>query len=321
MIDDRAEILALALRAEEDGDLATAITVLEGLVRASPDDARSRTWLGRLYGDRQQFAAAIEMLETAIKLDATRARPYAALAEVLLELGRFGEGERSIRQSISIEPTTSSLVLLGYALGAQSKSLEAEDAFRRALAVDPQNEEAMFNLALELRNRAPDEALALFEAAIRLDPLYSDAHREYGFQLAITGDFARAEGALRTSLEIKEADALSHVYLANTLASTRRFSEAESELTRASILSPLSALSQWGLGKLYEATGRPMEAEHHLRLATQVEPADAEAAFQLGRFLVSVGRPEEARKWLDQTLRLHPTHEQAVELLRSLENR
>jgi Tfp pilus assembly protein PilF len=317
-MDDREELLASALRAEEEGDLVRTTSLLEEIVRHYPDDVRTGTWLGKIYADREQYAAAAEVLQHALAIDDTRARTHAVLAEAFLALGRNRDGEMAARRSVELAPTSASLVVLGYALSAQCRSDDAIQAFRRALEIEADNEEAMYNLALELRRTDPEEALALLKAAVRIDPLYAAGYREYGFLLAEANDLNGAEDALRNAIALADDDSLSHVYLANVLASGGRTSEAEAELRRACQLAPLSALAHWGLAKLYEAEGRYAEAEALFRIAVTVEPSEPEALYQFARFLAGTGRPEEGKEWLDRALAQDPSHVRAVQLKRRL---
>lgn len=316
MDESRAALLSRAVRADNEGDLVAAIALIEEAIRLSPEDARSRTWLGGLYARREQFAAALAMLETSIAIDPMHARSHAALAEVLCDLGRWKEAERAARESIALKLSPPSLVILGCALSAQGRSDEAEQVFRRALELEPENEEAIYNLALETQHRDPAATLALLRSAIRIDPRYSDAHRELGFQLAKCLDFTHAEEEILESIDLNPSDALAYVYLANVLASTDRVDRAESMLRRASELSPLLALPLWGLGKLRELKGRNDEALSLFQEAVAVEPHNAEALFQFARFLLDQGHRTEGLDFLEEALRHTPQHEEALRLRR-----
>ena len=91
---------------------------------------------------------------------------------------------------------------LGAAHAALGQMDEAEDAFRRALALDAGNSQSHYNLAalLNLRKR-PDEAIESYRRAVELAPQFAEAHFNLGNMLRDAGRLAEAEqcyaGALR----------------------------------------------------------------------------------------------------------------------------
>lgn len=310
---DHADLLAQAIEAVRGQDLATAIELLNTIVQTYPDDVTARSWLGSLYAQREQYAAALETLQTAIALDPRRARSHAALAQVFVALRRYPEAEAAALRSLELSPSSATCVVLGAAQSALGKNVDARRSFRRALTLDPKNEEAMLNLALEVEETAPRSALKLLEAAIAIDPQYGEAYREYGWQLALTGNTGRAEEMLRKAIATDPSDSLGHVYLGNIFASTGRSAEAESMFQRARELAPVDALPTWTLANLYESQGRPDDAGALYRHAVDLAPRDAEPAFQLARFLISSGSLTEGVRWLDRALKLDPGHAMALE--------
>src|ERR1700690_2070592 len=83
------------------------------------------------------------------------------------------------------------------------KTLEAEEAYRRAIRLDADYEEAYYNLGVLLREDRPSEAEALFRKALDLDPDYAVAHRELGWALNKRGTHDdETEGHLRKAIEL-----------------------------------------------------------------------------------------------------------------------
>ena len=318
MPNERSDRLDDAEHAEAAGDIPRAIALLEELVRSSPNDARSRTWLAKLYGDREQFAAAFDMIERAIALEPKRGRGYAVLGELLLTQRRYEEATAAFHQALKFAKTSPTLVMLGVALGELGLSAAAQEAFEGALVVDSENVEAMYNLAIETRTTSPKRATELLESAVRIDPLYSEAYRELGIIYSVSGEYTRAEHALRTSLALDGSDPTTYVYLGNLMASAQNLPAAEAAFMEASELSPLYSPAQWGLAQVYEHEGRYAEAAALFRRAVELDSANPEPMFQLGRFLVGRGQLAEAKKWTERALAISPTHEEALALRRSL---
>jgi tetratricopeptide (TPR) repeat protein len=84
---------------------------------------------------------------------------------------------------------------------------DAERYCRQALALDPNYDEAYFNLGSSLLGQArADEALDAYLAACRIDPDYVEAHREAGAILLDESKYAEAEMHLRKALELSPND-------------------------------------------------------------------------------------------------------------------
>ena len=59
----------------------------------------------------------------------------------------------------------------------------AEHSLRSALSLNPNDDEALYNLGVLVRHRDPEEAIQLFSRAIEEDPRYAAAYRELGATL------------------------------------------------------------------------------------------------------------------------------------------
>jgi tetratricopeptide (TPR) repeat protein len=208
-------------------------------------------------------------------------------------------------------------VLLGDIQASLLKDSAAEESFRQALAIEPDNEEAMFNLAVRLRSSGTDDSVSLLEHATRVDPLYAAAHRELGFERLKRRELARAEHQLRTALALEPDDVWTHLYLGNVFWLSGRLTEAEDQLVRATELAPFWAAPNWLVGMFYAATGQTDRADRAFRLAASVEQRDAEAAYQLARYLLDTGFIAEGKQWLTRALELDPDHRRARALSES----
>jgi Flp pilus assembly protein TadD len=92
--------------------------------------------------------------------------------------GRFQEAEEEFRASLRLDPSDPGIwSVLGLALAQQGRTAEGLQACRTALAIRPLPA-AHFRMGWILaQQRATQEARAHFEAALALDPHFSDARR------------------------------------------------------------------------------------------------------------------------------------------------
>ena len=154
------------------------------------------------------------------------------------------------------------LTQLGAVYVALANGGAARTAFEDAIRIDPNYEEALYNLAVLEEKANPPRSIELLERATEIDPDYGTAHQVLGRLYQRANDLARAEYRFRRSLEIDPADYWSNLYLANLLG----------------------------------VRGKNEEAEQVYRFATSLHPEIAGGLETFADFLESIGKDEEATK-------------------------
>ena len=126
-----------------------------------------------------------------------RSRAYAHY----LEGCRFDENEQTYEQAeqayqkaLSLDPTLSNaLTNLGNLEYRRDQLDTAEQYYRRALECDPEQPEALYNLGfLHFERDEVDEAIVSFRAALDSDPSFADAHFNLAMALDEAGERAAA---------------------------------------------------------------------------------------------------------------------------------
>ncbi len=115
-----------------------------------------------------------------------------------------GRAEEAYRKAIALDPhLATALTNLGNLRLTADHPDEAEALYRRAMAADPNLAEAPYNLAYLLVERGEREAaVALFEQAIALRPEFAEAHYNLAMALTELGDPARARPHWRRYLDL-----------------------------------------------------------------------------------------------------------------------
>lgn len=140
-----------------------------------------------------------------------------------------------------------------------------------------------------------DEALASFDAAIKLNPRYVEAHLNRSIVLSDLGRAAEAEEALGKAHELGRVDATGFpVIIANRLANMHA-----------------------DLGRAYREAGAAEKAIAQFRDALTMRPAFADLRLDLARTLIEVGSLTDAVSELETILRNQPDWLEAM-LLRGL---
>jgi Flp pilus assembly protein TadD len=186
------------------------------------------------------------------------------------------------------------------------------------LRIDPNYEEAYYNLAVTLRDDQNTNALQLFEKAVELDPGYALAHRELGWSLRKLDRYRKAEYHIRRAVELDDSDGWAHIYLGNLPWGKGDLLAAERAFLKATEVWPEDCVPYWCLAIFYEYTGRPSEADFFYESALQLNPDDPQANMRFGLYLKEIGDTAKAKLYLERTLALEPENERARSALADL---
>jgi len=204
--------LAYLRRPRSEQSLDAAEKLFRRALTEQPGFARAQAGLCQTYVERYalervpaRVAAAEEACAGARALDSDAQEVHEAVGRLRLATGDAVEAEAAFRQALALVPRSpDALTGLAQALAAGGKTKEAERAFQDAIAAQPSyaaahNAYGNFLFAL---GRAQD-AVASYERTTVLTPDNPDAFNNLGIAYMLTGDFERASRALAQSLAIE----------------------------------------------------------------------------------------------------------------------
>ena len=198
------------------------------------------------------------------------------------------------------------LINLGVLYAGQQRRADAEAAYHRALAIEPDNVTALTNLGVLLAEMdQPVDAEAFHRHALDIDPGHAAAHTNLGLLLLAQHRVAEATACQRRAVMLAPDSAEIHTNLGNLLAAHGAPAEAQAHLQRALALDPASASARLNLGVFCAAQGRDAEAEAFLRDALVTRPHYPLAALNLSKLLLAQGRFAEG--WRLHEARHDPT--------------
>jgi tetratricopeptide (TPR) repeat protein len=196
---------------------------------------------------------------------------------------------------------------LGYALSDQGKVEEAIAHYQAALRIKPGYVDALNNLGYELfkQNRV-DEAIAHFRAALQTWPDYLPVLNNLSEALLRQGKIEEATPYIDAALKASPDSAVAIHNLGTALALQGRIDEAADRFRAALRLSPRYADAHYNLGAALAAQGKADEAMVQFTEALKTNPRYAKAHAALGNLLFRRGQWTEAVPHLTEALRLDP---------------
>jgi Flp pilus assembly protein TadD len=315
------EVFEAAIQAEEAGDSDRAIRLYKQSSLLAPKHPLPLLRLAILVSRLGKWKLAIRVGRQVTQLQPQTDQAYCVIARSYAELGRWKMAERFYRQSLAIKQEPWTWLLLGWVLDRLERHDEAEECLGKALEVDPDFDEAHYNLGYNYRKKGK---CALAEKhlrrAIKIDPQYALAYAELGALLAGQKNRTReAVDYLKCAVEHNPNDGWSTAYLANALWKLRKLKAAEEQHRRLVELWPNDALPYWSYGDFLACERNDRStAEWYLRKAVEIEPKGEITNYYMGKHLLYWGREVEAKRFLTNAARLG--HARARELLQQFEN-
>ena len=299
---------------EQQFDQATAL--LDEAVRLSPDDSALQVedaiaWFRK--GDTNKASA---MIQSVLRAHPDNARAHNVLGRLYLFNGDADASAAELQKAVALQDDFETAYFLGIALLRAKKTSEAADLFAKLQSAtgDSAALHVLFGRAYTITH-FPEQAVAEFSKAVKLDPKYPRAHALLGYaSLEFYGEsnYPQARKLFEQELQIQPNDYLSLVLLGISTTSLRDYPAAEAALLRATRLRPDGASPYLYLGETYNATGRSKEAVAALQKYVALERTPQESNrnlsrgyFLLGQDLLRVGgQAEEARQALAHSQQL-----------------
>ncbi len=202
--------------------------------------------------------------------------------------------------------------LRGSVLNALGRPRDAAQSLRRAVALDPNDADTVYDLALTLlRIDSGTEALALLDKARARFPGAAKIHAASGAAAYAAGKNDAAVRAYETAVKLEPGAADFHLSLGDVYVATGDFARAESAYARSLRLEPEAAPAWVKRGKNLLKLQRPQEARQAFERALRIEPANAEALFETGKLEAAGGDHAAAIAHWERAVRAAPGMKEA----------
>jgi arylsulfatase A-like enzyme/Tfp pilus assembly protein PilF len=242
--------------------------------------------------DENELAAAMGILDDVLKKDPKVIDAWFTLGMMSSRRGRDDEAIGFYKRALALKPDDEEAVInMAHSYRKLGRDDDAMVGFKRFLELDPKNAQVHYEIAQILLDRGKSsEAAVELRKALSVEPTMAAARNALGVAALNEGDVATAESEIRRALAMKPDVRLAHFNLALVAEKQGDGATAQAEYQKELALHPNNFKAAFNLGKLYEAQGRTAEQEAAYRKAIAINPEFGEGYFYLAKLLLDQGR-------------------------------
>ncbi|MBI3877621.1 MAG: tetratricopeptide repeat protein, partial [Verrucomicrobia bacterium] len=228
------------------------------------------------------------------------------------QLRHWSSGRDLFQEALRITPGDMVHINLGNALSKEGKLADAVAEYEAALRINPRHPAAHYNLGLTWAKLGRwADAAAAYTEALRYKPDFMDARNNLGVALAAQRKFDEARACYAEALRLRPGDAGALNNLGNALCAMGRLEESLDCYAQAVKSKHDYAKAQLNWGMALADLGRPAEALPHFQEAARLDPESAEAHNELARALAERGDLAPALEHYAAALKLKPDFAEA----------
>jgi len=270
----------------EMGDAESAEREWREVFKMAPQDPDTLRDFGMLYLKKQQYSEAVDFFKKSLEFDPDSAGAHLYLGVAYMDTHSLELAEPELRTAVSLFPWNSNnRNALGKLYLGEGRTVEAEEQFRRSVEIEP-NIMGYGSLGL-IHWHGGDVKLAEQEwrEALSLAPNDSSILNNLGLVCTNQGRYTEAVSFFHKAIELKPDDPSPHLNLGIAYGKTGQNGSAETEFRTALSLSPQQDNSQahFKLGALYLSQGRRAEAMREYQAGLKSDPENRDALVAVGR--------------------------------------
>lgn len=315
----RVESLRHAASLIEHRDLSGAEALLQGLLKAQPNDALALNLLGVVKLQQQKPDQAEILFHQSIAANSRIVGPHINLAR-LYGPSRAFNAVAELKEALRLAPANaeaqSSLrsIAKDFALdamhtGDKEKALAILLRAREALPHDP---ELLYEAGfVSLESGLYPDAQSFLEQALQARPGYDDAMYALARTYLAENMAARAEQQMREYLRVKPKDATAYYGLGYIMVAEQKLADAKSAFEQSLALQPDQTESLFQLGEIALEQGNEDAARKQFQKVVSHDPRHAGALTELAIFAYRAANYNEAKTALERAIASSPSYQKA----------
>jgi len=260
--------------------------IVATVIQIFPSSPRATFYFfkGRQRMAAKDYEGAVAAFQQSVEANPSFARTFIDLGFSYCELQKYSQAEQAFKQAMAIQPDSCAACGLGKVYRVQNRRADAEKYLRTSMQLNPQDSCALNQLGrMYYDAKEYPKAIEAFEQEVKLNP-----------------------------------NAVSFHFLANAFHHSGKIKESIQYYIEATHANPNYENVLVDLGSAYHELGRTTEAFDVFERAVKLQPDDQKARAFLGVMQFEMGNREGAMQQYRWLLKKNP--ELAAELLRGYED-
>lgn len=305
---DSEAVFRHAFELHQRGDVDKAIELYRRYVKHAPNNVLAQGLLAEANARLGRFAASLDLLDAAIRLEPANAFCLNVRGSVLAQMNRLEDALRSFDAALQCDSANADVLCnKGNVFTELKRWEEALNCFDRAVALRPGFFAALTNRGVVLqRLNRDDDALRDYQEALRLNPGYADAHFNLACLMEKRGAWESALQAYDRAIEVAPGYYEAHSNRGALLYRLGRLSESMEAFGRALLINRESADGFFKLGHTLLAMRRYQEAAQCYDKAIALDAKDASGFIGKGNAYREMKEAGKALDAFEQAYRLDP---------------
>jgi Flp pilus assembly protein TadD len=275
-----------AEKAEENYLLALA---------SQKDNPDALLGLARVSQKRNDGTAALDYLARARETAGSSPELHYKVGVAALALGAFDEAKTDLEEAVKLKPDDPAyLIALGAAWLKKFDLITAEQIFRRALQMQPQNSQAEMYLGYVLyKQKKFSEARVYLEKTITADSTVAESFYYLGLIVQEENEDERAIALLGRAVQVSPTFASAHVALGASYLKLKDYVRAQKELELGAQLNPDDSKAHYQLAVLYARLKDPKRAQAEMTIVEKLKTVEQSQKKEGDTFVITPAVPNE----------------------------
>jgi tetratricopeptide (TPR) repeat protein len=291
------------------GRLYKALDTLDAVARLEPYNPEVYIRKAGIYSQLRDYRRSIDHFRRAIELSAEgRDELFLDLAFEYENLEAYEQAIESLKKALAINPENEGVLYeLAHCYELAGAHEAAVTYFRAFTDEHPYSFVAWYNLgnALAALERYTESHEAL-DLSLAIEERFTSAWFSKARNLLLTGDLVGAIDCYRETLQHDGPQAVTFSYIGECFEKMERYEQALIHYDQALALDPNFVDAWVGRGVVKDAQGRHKEAAADLLAAVRLAPENADARFFLAAALARARRYDEALAQYSELNRMEP---------------
>jgi tetratricopeptide (TPR) repeat protein/glycosyltransferase involved in cell wall biosynthesis len=290
----------LAVKFYETGDIKSATSTLESMIKENPKDFDALAFLGGINLSSGDFEKAADYFQKVTKLYPQHPTAHYNLGLSNQRLNKLAEAEENYKKALAINPKYVDAVNnLGVIYTSFGKMDEAREYYKKALDIEKDNSSTINNLGnLESSLKNYAEAESYYLKAISLEPDNSVYPLNISDCYIKQGRFDDAEKVLEKLIENKPGYYQAYNSLGVVALKKKKYEEAEKLFLQAIKINEEYWEAYQDLGYCYEKMNMNSEAVLTYKRVLEINNDINSAKIKLSNMFLEEGRYSESEKYL-----------------------